>query len=146
MPWAITFIVCWVLFFIFVDLRKLKDNIIGGILAVALATFVDNGARILCLYEFNDLIISWVGLPVFYIWGPIFTMGVLFMQYVPQHKWLQALHVLVFSITFAAVDFLLVQVNAADYIHWHWLASFFVNCVCFGSLTWITQAFIRKRI
>jgi len=145
MPWVIIFIVSWVLFLVFVDYRNLKNNIVGGFMAVGLATFVDNGAHHLKLYQFNDLIIPWAECPIFYIWGPVFTMGVLFVQFVPHHKWLQALHIVIFSITFAAVDFLFVQVSAAEYIHWHWLASFFVNMLAFGTLTWVTQNFIREK-
>jgi hypothetical protein len=145
MPWVIIFIMSWLLFFIFIDYSRLKDNIAGGVLSIGLATIVDSGAQHLQLYKFCNLIIPWIGLPAPYIFGPIFTMGILFIQFVPRNKWLQFLHILIFALIFAAVDYLTVLVQVAKYFHWHWLASFFFNTVTFAGLTWVTIKFIWEK-
>lgn len=145
MPWVIVFVICWILFFCFVDSKMLRENIFGGLVAVGMATIVDCGAQHLSLYEFYNLIISWAGCPIFYIFGPIFTMGILFVQFIPPGKWLKTIHIIVFSFTFAVMDYLTVQINTARYIHWHSLASFFVNILSFCTLTWIATTFIREK-
>lgn len=146
MHWVITFVIAWILFLVFLDYSRLKNNIVGGFLAVVLATIVDCGAQQLRLYKFNEVIVSWFGCSIFYIWGPIFTMGVLFVQFVPRKKWWQFLHILIFSLSFTTIDYLYVRALAADYINWHWLASLIFNIITFGNMTWITIMFIQDRV
>ncbi len=146
MPWVVTFIFSWILFFIFIDFKSLRVNTAGGLISVLLATLVDWGGGQLNLYHFHDVIISWAGCSIFYKWGPVFTMGTLFVQLVPLDKWLQMVHVLVFSLSYIAMEIMIVYSGAACYEHWHWLASFFINLIVFSTLTWITLLFIRKSI
>ena len=65
---------------------------------MGLATLVDWGGQHLGLYKFLDLIIPWFGCSAFYKFGPVFTMGIIFTQYVPKGKWLQGLHIIAMSI------------------------------------------------
>lgn len=143
MPWVITFVISWALFFALVDFRRLKTNIIGGVLSLGLGTLVDWGGQHLGLYEFHDLIIPWAGCSAFYKFGPIFTMGVIFVQHVPKGKWLQALNVLVVSLLYLGQEYLIIQTHAANYLHWHLLASFLVDLLTFSTLSWVTTAFLR---
>jgi len=145
MPWVITFIFSWILFFLLVDYKKLKVNIISGILALTLASFVDWGGINLELYAFYDVIIPWAGCSAFYKFGPILVMGILFSQYVPTKRWLQTLNILVMSLLFLSVELLIIQTHAAEYIHWHPLASLTVDLLTFTSLTWFTLTFLRKK-
>lgn len=145
MPWVISFISSWILFFLLTDNKNLKKNIMGGVLAVLLASLVDYGGQKLELYSFYDIIIPWATCSVFYKFGPIFTMGVLFCQYMPDNKWLQAANILVCSILYILLEMSIISTGVAEYIHWNTLASFVINIVTFGSLSWFTLVFIRGK-
>ncbi|MDQ2085569.1 hypothetical protein RBH29_03865 [Herbivorax sp. ANBcel31] len=86
MPWVISFFISWILFFILIDHKKLKINILGGISALILASIVDWGGQELQFYQFYDVIIPWAGCSAFYKFGPILTMGTLFSQSIPKKK------------------------------------------------------------
>ncbi len=145
MPWVITFIASWILFLILVDWRELKTNVWGGVLALMLATLVDWGGQKLELYTFNSLIIPWFGCSAFYKLGPVFTMGILFCQAVPKSKWLQIIHVLAFSVIFLAVERLIIGIGVAEYLHWHSLASLFINLLALTGLTWFKLEFLQSK-
>jgi hypothetical protein len=145
MPWVISFISSWILFFLLTDNKNLKKNIMGGVLALLLASLVDYGGQKLELYTFYDIIIPWATCSAFYKFGPIFTMGILFCQYVPRNKWLQAANIIMCSIFYILLELSIISVAAAKYIHWNILASFIINIVTFGSLTWFTLAFLREK-
>ena len=72
-------------------------------------------------------------------------MGIIFAQYVPGNKWWQAVNILVCSILYILLELSIISTRTAEYIHWNTLASFMVNIVTFGSLTWFTLAFIREK-
>ena len=144
MPWIISFIVSWVLFLVLVDKASLKTNIFGGLLALTLASIVDWGGQRLELYVFKDVIIPWFTCSAFYKFGPVFTMGVLFSQSIPEKKVWQALNIFVFTILYLALEYLIILTGVAQYIHWHILASFIVNILTLTSLTWFTLTFLRK--
>ncbi len=145
MPWVISFILSWILLFLLTDNKNLKKNIMGGVLALSLASLVDYGGQKLELYSFYDIIIPWATCSAFYKFGPIFTMGILFCQYVPNNKWLQAAHILMCSILYILLEMSIISTGVAEYIHWNTFASFFINIVTLGSLTWFTLAFLRKK-
>lgn len=144
MPWVISFISSWILFFLLTDNKNLKKNIWGGVLAVALASIVDYGGQKMGLYDFYDIIIPWASCSAFYKFGPIFTMGILFCQYVPKNKWLQTAHIFACSILYILLEISIISTGTAKYIHWSPLASFMINLITFGSLTWFTLEFLRK--
>ncbi len=145
MPWVISFISSWIVFFLLIDFKKIKPYIWGGIFSLILASYVDWGGLKLELYEFDNLIIPWFGCSAFYKFGPIFTMGILFCQYVPQKKWMQALNIVVFSLIFLTLEYLIIQTGVAYYIHWHSLASLTIDLLAFASLTWLTITFLRNK-
>lgn len=143
MPWVISFVISWILFFLLSDNKNLKKYIWGGVLAVLLASIADYGGQKLRLYDFHEIIIPWATCSAFYKFGPIFTMGTLFSQYVPKSKWLQTAHIIVCSTLYILLELIIINTGVAEYIHWNALASFFINVVTFGSLTWFTLVFIR---
>jgi len=145
MAWVITFIFSWILFLFLVDLKTLKFNIFAGILTLALASLVDWGGINLELYAFHNIIIPWAGCSAFYKFGPILTIGILYAQYLPTKRWLQTLNIVVISLAFLSVEWLIIQVGAADYIHWHTLASLLIDLLALTSLTWFTLTFLKKK-
>lgn len=141
MPWVISAIVSWVVFYVMVDVWQLKRTIFGGIFTIALASLVDWGGQQLNLYKFYDVIIPWAGCSIFYKFGPIFTMGVLFTQYLPRSKALQIINILLGSLLYLAMEILIIQTGVAEYIHWHYLASLLVDIGAFTALTWFATTF-----
>lgn len=141
MPWVITAIASWVIFYFLVDVRYLKSTIFGGLAAVVMGSVVDWGGQQLGLYQFYDIIISWANSSIFYIWGPIFTMGILFLQYLPRKRSLQIINIFAVSLLFLAMETLILQTHAAEYKQWHYLASFMVNLGALTTLTWFGQIF-----
>jgi hypothetical protein len=144
MPWVISFISSWILFFILVDYKTLRKNIYGGILALLLASIVDYGGQKLELYSFYQIIIPWAGCSAFYKFGPIFTMGIIFCQYVPRNKWLQVANIFAASSLYIMLEISIISTGVAEYIHWSTFASFLIILLAFCSLTWVTIVFIRK--
>lgn len=141
MPWVVTAIISWFLLYLLVDVQQLKRTIFGGIFTVALGTLVDWGGQQLQLYEFRDLIIPWAGCSAFYKLGPIFVIGVLFTQFLPRDRSLQVINIVVVSLLYLTMEFLILQTGVANYINWHLLASFTVDLAAITSLTWFAQTF-----
>ena len=144
MHWIIIFIITWVLFFQLIDKSEFKRNLLGGLFAFLIATIIDyNGTR-MGLYKFYNVVIPWFGCSAFYKFGPILTMGILFSQIVPEKRWMQVLNILVFSLSFNGIEYLLIRTGNAQYFHWNIFASFICNMLTFTSLTWVITTFIRK--
>ena len=144
MPWVVSFLVSWALFFALVDFHTLKTHVSGGLLTLAAATLVDWGGQHLGLYKFYDLIIPWFGCSAFYIFGPVFTMGIIFSQYVPRRKWLQVLHIVMTSVFYLALEYFIIHTPVAAYARRHLLASAFVDVMTLSALTWVTTTFLKK--
>lgn len=145
MPWVVSFIVSWIVFILLADWEKINIHMWGGFVAVIMAIIVDRGGQILKLYTFSDLLIPFFGCLLFYKIGPIFTMGVLFVQYTPGNKWLQVLHIIAFSSLFLLLEELLRMAGVAEYIKWNVLASFVTDVFAFVFLTWVALVFLRGK-
>jgi len=141
LPWVITAIASWIIFYFLVDIWQLKRTIFGGLFTVALGSLVDWGGQQLNLYKFYDIIINWAGCSMFYVFGPVFTVGILFTQYLPRNRTLQVINILVVSLLYVAMESLILQTKAAEYKHWHILASYAVNVGALTVLTWVAQTF-----
>ncbi|MGE5629590.1 MAG: CBO0543 family protein [Caulobacteraceae bacterium] len=144
MPWVISFIAAWILFFALVDLNKLNTYIYGGLMSLVLGSIVDYGGQRLGLYSFYHIIIPWFTCSSFYKFGPIFTMGIVFSQYVPRDKRLQVLNIFITSILYAFMEISIISTGAAEYKHWSIFASFIIDIFAFTSLTWVTVTFLRN--
>lgn len=144
MPWVISFIISWILFFTLIDYKQLKRNIFGGIAALILGSIVDWGGQKLGIYHFYDVIIPWAGCSAFYKFGPIFVMGTLFSQSVPKKPWIQALNILIFSLLYLFLEALIISTGVAEYFSWHILASLLINILTFSSLTYFKENFLEK--
>lgn len=112
-------------------------------MALLLASIVDHGGIKLGLYKFYEIIIPWAGCSVFYKFGSIFTMGVIFCQHVPRDKWLQLANIFVASSLYIMLEISIISTGVAEYIYWSPIASFVINILAFCSLTWYTLIFIR---
>jgi len=143
MVWLLSFVFSWILFFLTTDKKKLKSTFWCGVLTVILAIIVDGENQRLNLYQFKNLILSIYNNSIFYLFGPIFTMGVVFSQYVPRKKLFQILHIFVFSLVFLALEYLVIKAGSAIQIHWSYLNSMMVNFLTLSFITWVTQNFLN---
>ncbi len=144
MAWLIVFIFSWIIFAMFVDLQRVRYSIYGGIITVIMASVVDWAGYELGLYRFNDNIIHWAHNSFLYIFGPVLTMGVLFFQFLNRDKRIQAGNILIFSLTYLAMEYLTVKNGSAVYLHWHYLASFFVDLLVFSALSYYGEIIMDK--
>ncbi len=142
MPWVIIFIYSWIIFFLLVDWKRLKTTVYGGLITTVLGLAVDLAGHKLDLYQFHDNIVGWMGNSLFYAAGLLFTMGVLFFQYLSTDRRLQMANVAVFSLAYLAVEVLIVKAGGASYVHWHYLASFTVDLLVFTALSYIGEIIV----
>jgi len=70
-------------------------------------------------------------------------MGILFVQTVPNKKYMQILNIFVVSFLFLMQEYILLLTKVAQYINWHILASLYVDVLAFSSLTWFATVFLK---
>ncbi len=145
MPWIIVFVYSWILFLIFFDKTKFRYTVYGGIIAAGLGTAVDWTGHRLKLYSFQDDTFGPLVASIFYVTGPLFTMGVLFFQYLSLDRRLQAANVAAFSLAYLAVETLIVRAGGAHYHHWHYTASLGVDLLAFTALSYIGKTVVYGR-
>jgi hypothetical protein len=141
--WFFSFIIGWMVFFILVDWRKLAKNIWGGIAASGLECWQDTTAKVVGMYHMNNTGISILGISIFFTFGVVFTMGILFLQYIPKSPKLQLIHILVFSFGFIAFESITESYGLMVQTHWNLSGSFFDNIIIMGSLVWLKQYILR---
>lgn len=145
MPWLISFIVSWLIFFIFVDWKRLRFTLYGGLITLVLGTLVDWAGHEIGLYNFEDHLVRFAGNSFFYAFGPVFTMGVLFFQFLQRDRVAQMANIMAFSLTYLSMEYLIIQTGSAYYLHWHYLASFVVDILVFSALSYFGE-FIRDKL
>ena len=144
MEWIILFVISWILFFLLIDLKKLKTNIYCGVLAMAMQIFVDHQFIALKLYDTKDRIINVFGSSLFFVCGPIFVMGTLLAQYHPQKRYLRIIHVIVISALFSIQEILILNRNALVYLNWHQIDSVGINVGAMALLSWFSIVVLKK--
>ncbi len=145
MEWVILFIMNWILFFLMVDWKGLKVNIWGGVFAVGMQMAVDGQFEAHQLYIIHDGIIYILGSSLFFVLGPVFVIGILFVQYHPIKRWAVILHVLMGSAMFAVTEYLLLQRKALEYINWKLMISISTDIAALGLLSWAFIVIFEKR-
>lgn len=146
MSWIVVLIYCWILFFLFIDRTRFKHTVYGGLITAALGTMVDWAGQRLELYRFDGVPVGPAGASLLYAVGPLFTMGVLFFQYLTLNRRMQAANVAAFSLAYLAVETLIVWSGGARYIHWHFLASLGVDLIVFTALSYAGEVIVFKRL
>lgn len=141
MPWIIIGAISWLIFFLFVDIKHLRKTIYSGLFASLMAGIVDWGGQRLNFYRFDDMVFPIANSPTFYIFGPVFVVGILFAQHLPRKKGLQILNIFVISALYLTLEYLLLQTPVAKHLNWNLLASYATNLGAFTTLTYVVQVF-----
>jgi len=145
LPWIIVFVYSWVLFFIFVDRKKLGRSVYGGLIALTAGSVVDGAAHFLDLYHFDHTMPEIVSY-MFHGFGPLFTMGTLFFQVLIPDRKMQLANVAAFSAAYLAVEYLIVASGGARYIHWNLPLSLVVNVAVFTAMSYLGEIIMFKKV
>jgi|LSQX01.2.fsa_nt_gb hypothetical protein len=143
--WFYSSIIGGILFFLLVDWKVFSVNVWGGIASLILELYQDGVAAAIGMYHFRKTILTLFDVPVFFAVGVAFTMGVLFLQYLPENTDLQFLHLLVFVIGFLIFEYIVTTYEMLVSPYWGLTASFFDNLLIFGSLLWLKQFVLYVR-
>lgn len=142
--WFFIFIAAWIIFLLLVDWRMFTKNVWGGIVASGLEFWQDATAIHVGMYFMQDTGIALLKVSIFFTFGIIFTMGILFMQFLSENPKLQLIHIITFSIGFIIFECILTSYGLLVKLHWSLIGSFLDNLIIFGSLTWIKQYILSK--
>ncbi|SHI85876.1 hypothetical protein [Desulfofundulus thermosubterraneus] len=140
MPWVITFAISWLVFFALAERRSRVSLLVGGLVACVIQLFTDFIGQDLHLYRISDPVLPIFCSSAFFTFGSVFTMGALFGQYLPSPRWLQGLHILVFSGLFLLQEHMFMLAGVLEYIRWYHPASFLVNFTVFVTLAWVVES------
>jgi hypothetical protein len=139
--WFLNFIVGWVVFFILVEWKELHVNVWGGILACILQLIHDTSASNSNFYHFYDVGIGLLKTSIFFTFGVVFTMGVIFLQFIPKSTKLKIIHVIVFSIGFLTYEYIVVHYGMLKHLQYSYWISLADNVIVMSTLAW-TKSFV----
>ncbi len=144
MPWLISFIISWIVFFILIDFRNIKKTIFAGIFVMLLQFSADYYAMKYGLYRVDNTIVEIWNSSVFFVLGPVFTMGILFVQYLPRRdKWLRLANIFIWSSMFLLFEIFIINANALMYIKWSRFNSFSIDIAAIMMLSWLGENFLK---
>lgn len=143
--WFFSFIIGWIVFLLLVDRKEIQRNIWGGIAAVALELWQDGSACAKGMYHFSPSVFHLLGVPVFFTLGVVFTMGVLFIQFVPKNPDLQMLHLLLTGTGFIVFEYIVTVNGMLVFEYWSLAGSFLDDIIIFGSFLWLKQLILSRR-
>ncbi|MEG6616191.1 hypothetical protein V6C27_07090 [Peptococcaceae bacterium 1198_IL3148] len=138
--WIVTFVLSWIMFALLIDRQLLKYTLWGGITAIILQLIVDTSADAMGIYHVMAQL-KLGGGSVFFTFGAVFTMGTIFVQFIPINRWLKILHILATATLFLGLEYLLVQRSIITYHNWGMGLSWLTNLVVFITITWLAETF-----
>lgn len=139
--WFISFAVGWFVFFLLVDWKKFYINVWGGILACLLQLIHDTESVVSNYYHFYDAGVWLFKTSAFFTFGVVFTMGVIFIQFIPRNTKLKIIHVIVYAVGFVAFEYLMVINGMFKHIHYSYWLSLADNLTVMSTLAW-TKSFV----
>ncbi|HUW64301.1 MAG TPA: hypothetical protein VMW83_06350 [Spirochaetia bacterium] len=139
MPWAISFVMAWLIFLLLVRLPLLGYTVWGGLGATFFQIANDWLMIRQDLYHIEQPLLPILHSSAFFTFGPALTMGILFTQYLPRARWLQAVNVVVWAGLFLAMETLLHRTGVLVYQHWNPGLSYFLDVLVLGFLTWLVE-------
>jgi hypothetical protein len=128
-------------FFLLVDWKSLYVNLWGGIVACILQLIHDTEQDSLNNYHFINVGIWVFKSSFFFTFGLVFTMGIIFLQFIPQNGKLKIIHVIAFSIGLLIFEYLVVSNGMLKHIHYSYWLSLADNLMVMATLSW-TKSFV----
>jgi len=145
MEWIILFAVSWILFFLLADWKRLKANILCGLLAIVLQMSIDTAGINHGFYEINNALIKILGSSLFFVLGPVLTIASLLAQLHPGKWWMRVLNVFVLAALFSIQEWLLLVRGALKYTNWNTVNSIMVNICAMIIFSWITIVVLDRK-
>lgn len=143
--WLVSAVIAYVILFLLVDWKRLKYTIWGGIIASIIQIAVDTTAMKMNLYRVESIYNIW-GSSVFFTFGVVFAIGLLFTQTLPSGRLWQGLNILVLVALFSMEEYLYIKMGVLEYINWNHPSSIFINLLVFTSLTWLVDTLRLNRM
>lgn len=145
MEWVILFIANWILFFLFIDWKKIKYNIWCGATAMALQLGFDTNAISHDFYVINRPGVEILGSSLFFLLGPVLIIGIFIGQFHPLKKWLRITNVIVFAALYSIQEWLLIARGAVEYHRWDYIDSVLVNISAMIIISWVAVIVIEEK-
>lgn len=124
-PWLYVFLISLTLFLLLFDIHTLKQNLWAGFVCIAYQTGLE---LVFNKENFMHFLRVGEGLPksivfsntinIFYI-GIVFTMGILFVQFLPRNYILQIAHASIWLFYFRLMSYIAQQNNMIEFVYWN---------------------------
>lgn len=142
-PFIVDAIICWTLFFIFIDFKQLKRNVWLGVISYVMGVTVDHAAYVSGLYTMNlfnlhgliPLLIGKFVMPL--------PIGILYAQYMPKTRIKQLFSIILLDAGYTCIELFLNTFGTLTSSHWSIYASIIYNLFIFSTLTYINMVFIN---
>jgi hypothetical protein len=93
------------------------------------------------LYHFNDAGIWILKSSAFFTFGAVFTMGVIFIQFIPRNPMLKIIHTLVYAVGLLAFEYIMITNRVLKHVNYSYWLSLADNLVVMSTLAW-TKSFV----
>ncbi|WDV45288.1 hypothetical protein PV797_17425 [Clostridiaceae bacterium M8S5] len=140
MEYVLLFIFNWIVFFILIDYKKLKINMLAGFLAIIMVILVDYPNIVLKnLYYLHNPVIKVLGSSFFFLFGPVFVISTLVAQNHPRNKNLIILHVFVIATLYSFCEYVLLKKGSLVYVDWSFYDSLKINYSAVIIISWFNM-------
>jgi len=146
MEWIILFGISWVLFLVLANFKELKTNLWCGFMAVILQLCVDSFCTSHGLYSIKTPILSFLGSSLFFVFGPIFIIGILLAQYHPKKRTIIVINVLSLAALYSFQEWILLTRKVLVYLNWNFLHSIIINVSALTFLSWFSIIILDKKV
>jgi hypothetical protein len=135
--WFFSFVIGWIAFLLLVDWSKLHINVWGGIISSIIQLLHDSNADKHNFYHAHDAGIWIFKSSAFFTFGLVFTMGVVFLQFLPRNPKLQLIHITGLSTGLLLFELIAVNNGLIEHDIWNYWGSFWDNVLVLGALAWM---------
>lgn len=148
-PWIYVFLISLVILLMLLDRKGLSVNIYGGLIAASYKLVQNLLAKELELWEFYGVNWNLPPLGLFsdrlniFTVGIAFTMGVLFLQFLPGNLYLQLVHSVIWTLLFVLFKYIMTVFDLLTYTNFSIVMSSHVLLFML-SLAWFKTYFLKS--
>lgn len=146
MKWVFCAVICWIVFLLVVDYKRLRVLAVSGFLALIAQLLVDGFAIDEDFYIINDPAIPIFGSSLFFSIGIVFPMGILVAQTTTQVRKWQLANVIAWVFLFTFFEVLAVNFDMMVHVDWSFSLSVVINFMVMVMITWFTEHYLMPRM
>lgn len=120
LPWLLLALLTWVLILSFCSSRSFFHALPIGLWTMALGTCLESFFIHHKFWAERFILIPVGELDLFVILGPFFTIGILFIQFLPESRFGKCLSILVFSALATSIEWIAIQLEFLAYDPTKW--------------------------